>query len=59
MATPTLFSFNIVVDYWKLRSFQETQINLNGLLEKPDIMYSLRNSKMESDEPNCRIIPKT
>ena len=52
-------SFNIVLDYWKVRSFQETQVKLNGLLEKPDIMYPLWNSKMESHEPNCRIIPKT
>ena len=30
--------------YWKLRSFQQTQVNLNGLLEKPDITYPTRNS---------------
>ena len=33
----TLDFLEIVVGYWKLRSFQETQANLNGLLEKPDI----------------------
>ena len=39
-----LILLGIVVDYWKLRSFQETQVNLNGLLEKPDIMYQSQNS---------------
>ena len=38
-----LISFEIVVGYWKLRSFQETEVNLNGLLEKPDsVMVALR-----------------
>ena len=37
-----VISLEIVVGYWKLRSFQETQVNLNGLLEKPDI--TLQNS---------------
>ena len=39
-----LISFEIVVDYLELRSFQETQVNLNGLLEKLDITYPWRNS---------------
>ena len=37
-----VISLEIVVGYWKLRSFQETQVNLNGLLQKPDI--TLQNS---------------
>ena len=37
-------SLEIVIGYWKLRSFQQTQVNLNGLLEKPDITYPKRNS---------------
>ena len=37
-----VISLEIVVGYWKLRCFQETQVNLNGLLEKPDI--TLQNS---------------
>ena len=37
-----VISLEIIVGYWKLRSFQETQVNLNGLLEKPDI--TLQNS---------------
>ena len=36
-----LISFDIEVGYWKL-SFQETQVNLIGLLEKPDIMFPSR-----------------
>ena len=36
-----LISFDIEVGYWKL-SFQETQVNLIGLLEKPDIMFLSR-----------------
>ena len=34
----------IVVGYWKLRNFRETQANLIGLLAKPGIMYPSRNS---------------
>ena len=37
-------SLEIVVGYWKLRSFQKTLVNLNGLLKKPDITYQSRNS---------------
>ena len=33
----TLDFLEIVVGYWNLRSFQETQVNLNGLQQKPDI----------------------
>ena len=39
-----MISFETVVGYWELRRFQETQVNLNGLLEKPDITYPSRNS---------------
>ena len=38
-----LISLESVVGYWKLRSFQKTKVNLNGLLEKPDMMYPSRN----------------
>ena len=37
-------SLEIVVRYWKLRSFPETLVNLNGLLKKPDITYQSRKS---------------
>ena len=39
-----LISLENVVGYWKLRRFQETQVNLNGLLEKPNVMYQSRKS---------------
>ena len=39
-----LISLEIAAGYRKLRSFQETQVNLNGLLDKPDITYPQRNS---------------
>ena len=39
-----LISLEIVVGYWELRSFQETLVNLNGLLENPDIMHPSWNS---------------
>ena len=39
-----LISLEIVVDYLELRSFQETQVNLNGLQKKLDITYPWRNS---------------
>ena len=39
-----LISVEIAVGNWKLRSFQETQVSLNGLHEKPDITYPSRNS---------------
>ena len=39
-----LISVEIVARYWKLRSFQEIQVKLNGLQEKPDITYPSQNS---------------
>ena len=39
-----LISLESVVGYWKPGSFQETQVNLNGSLEKPDITYPSWNS---------------
>ena len=51
-----LISLEIAVGYWKLRSFQETQANLNGVLEKHIYCETL---KMESHEPSCGIFPKT
>ena len=39
-----LISLETVVIYWKLRSFQETQVNLSVLLEKPDITFASRHS---------------
>ena len=50
-------SLEIVVGYKKLRSFQETQVNLSVLLEKPDITYC-GTLNTESLEPSCRISPK-
>ena len=37
-----LILLEILVSYWKIRIFQETQVNL---LEKPDIMYPSQNFK--------------
>ena len=34
-----LISLETVVGYWELRRFQETQININGLLEKSHIHH--------------------
>ena len=42
---PHLTSFEIVIGYWKLRTFQGTQVNLSGLLEKPGMIYKSRNSQ--------------
>ena len=39
-----LMLLEIFLGYWKLRSFQVTQVNLHRLLEKPDIMYPSQNS---------------
>ena len=38
-------SLEIVVDFRKLRHFQQTQVNLSVLLEKPDITPLLQNSE--------------
>ena len=39
-----LISLETVVGYWKLRSFQEILVNLNGLLEKLDVKYPSQDS---------------
>ena len=39
-----LISFEIVVGYSKLGSFQGTQIKISVLQEQPDITYPSRNS---------------
>ena len=39
-----LILIEIAVGCRKLKSFQETQVNLNGLLDKPGIRYPARNS---------------
>ena len=39
-----LILFEIVLGYWKLRRFQETEFNLDWWLEKPDVMYPSQNS---------------
>ena len=36
-----LISLEIVAGYWKLRTFQRTQVSLSGSLDKADIMYQL------------------
>ena len=41
---PHLFSLKIFIASWKLRSFQEIKVNLNGLLEILDTTYLSRNS---------------
>ena len=53
-----LISLEIVVGYWKLKSFQDNQVNSNGLPEKPDITYPSQTLKKESHEPDFGIIPK-
>ena len=52
-----LVSLEIVVGYKKVRSFQETQVNLSVLLEKPDITYR-RTLDTESLGASCRISPR-
>ena len=39
-----LILVEIVLGYWKLRRFQETEFNLDWWLEKPDVMYPSQNS---------------
>ena len=39
-----LISLETVLGYRKLRSLQETQVNLRVLLEKPDVTYPSQNS---------------
>ena len=39
-----LISLETVIGYRKLRSLQETQVNLRVLLEKPDVTYPSQNT---------------
>ena len=52
-----LVSLEIVVGFRKLRSFQEAQVNLSVILDKPDITYD-RTLNRESLEPSCGISRK-
>ena len=42
---PHLISLEIVVGYWKLRTFQKTQVNWSGLPEKLGLTYPSWNSQ--------------
>ena len=54
-----LMSLEIIARHWKLRRFQENQINLNGFLKKQTSGIYRGTFKTESHEPSCGIIPKT